>query len=209
MNRQGEVCLDVHLINMRKIDRCWLQVTTPYFFSCRPVWKNCRYPAIYSAFVPISLSCFPLCSLFHNCFFLAYQATAFHDTSLITAIQRRARSDMPCCFPAVRFGLAGSASPIPFRRKDLPTWFHLLCGRLEAFGRPPEKTMPNPVRFAHHVRVSYRVGTFASLKHPTTPLGYLSNRSPMLFWPRALSFLLRLCLVETQKKIRKNLVNLK
>ena len=126
MNRQGKVCLDVHLINMRKIDRCWLQVTTPYFFSCRPVWENCRYPATYSAFVPISLSCFPLCSLFHNCFFLAYQATAFHATSLITAIQRRARSDMPCCFPAVRFGLAGSASPIPFRRKDLPTWFHLL-----------------------------------------------------------------------------------
>jgi len=91
---------------------------------------------------------------------------------VITAIQRRARSGMPCCFPAVRFGLAGSASPIPFRRKDLPTWFHLLCGRLEAFGRRPDKTMPNPVRFAHHVRVSYRVVTFASLEHPTTPLGY-------------------------------------
>ena len=45
---------------------------------------------------------------------------------VITAIQRRARGGMPCCFPAVRFGLAGSASPIPFRRKDLPTWFHLL-----------------------------------------------------------------------------------
>ena len=125
MNRQGKVCLDVHLINMRKIDRCWLQVTTPYFFSCRPVWENCRYPATYSAFVPISLSCFPLCSLFHNCFFLHIKLLRFmtpHSLQQYSVAQGVA----PCCFPAVRFGLAGSASPIPFRRKDLPTWFHLL-----------------------------------------------------------------------------------
>ena len=88
-------------------------------------------------------------------------------------------------------------------RTCLPDFTCCCCGRLEAFGRPPEKTMPNPVRFAHHVRVSYRVGTFASLKHPTTPLGYLSNRSPMLFGPVPCHFSLGSVLVETQKKFAK------
>jgi hypothetical protein len=69
--------------------------------------------------------------------------------------------------------------------------FHFVertCLPVEAFGRPPDKTMLNPVRFAHHARVSYRVVARKS-QAPNHSVG-LPNCSPMLFGPVPCHFFL-------------------